>query len=154
MARFRLEKELPWKPMRTTGLWKTKLPAKGMNQACEPLLLIVDDDAVLRESLQVVLEMSGYRVELAHDAEEALTRLKMMHPDLILMDWSLPGISGEDATRQIRSRYPETPVIGLSSEMARAQRMRTAGAAAFIPKPFEMKALVSTIRDIVTAAGH
>src|SRR5690242_10502787 len=79
----------------------------------KPLVLVVEDEAPLLTMLRYNLEKQGFRVEEAADGQEALTRIAEQQPDLVLLDWMLPVMSGIEVSRQIR-REPATrelPVI-------------------------------------------
>ncbi len=83
----------------------------------KPLVLIVEDEAALMTMLRYNLEKQGFRVEEAGDGEEALTRISELKPDLVLLDWMLPHLSGIEVCRQIRRRpaMRELPVIMISA---------------------------------------
>lgn len=76
-------------------------------------ILAVDDDASVRRMLQILLTNAGYRVSLASTGEEALAYLELVTPDLVLMDVSLPGLSGRQVMERIKSdlERPFIPVI-------------------------------------------
>jgi CheY-like chemotaxis protein len=104
-----------------------------------PLILLVEDFADAREMYRDYLEFSGFRVETACDGREAIDRARAINPDLVLMDLSLPGIDGWEATRLLKSD-PTTRhliVIALSAHALAAEgdRAREAGCDGFIAKP-------------------
>ena len=72
----------------------------------KPLVLVVEDEAALATMLRYNLEKQGFRVEEAADGQEALTRIAETQPDLVLLDWMLPVMSGIEVCRQIRRRPP------------------------------------------------
>ena len=85
----------------------------GGNGMSKPLVLVVEDEASLATMLRYNLERQGFRVEEAVDGQEALTRIAEAVPDIVLLDWMLPVMSGIEVCRQIRRR-PATrdlPVI-------------------------------------------
>src|SRR5215469_9225366 len=84
------------------------LPAQGS-------VLIIDDEAEIRESLQTLLEIEGYEVETAADGEEGLARLGERPFDLVLLDLALPGRSGLDLLPDIRSLDPQLSVIMITA---------------------------------------
>ena len=76
----------------------------GSSGLSKPLVLVVEDEAPLATMLRYNLEKQGFRVEEAVDGEEALTRIEEVKPDLVLLDWMLPVMSGIEVCRQIRRR--------------------------------------------------
>jgi two-component system phosphate regulon response regulator PhoB len=85
--------------------------------ANKPLVLIVEDEAALMTMLRYNLEKQGFRVEEAGDGEEALTRINELKPDMVLLDWMLPHLSGIEVCRQLRRRPAtrELPVIMITA---------------------------------------
>ena len=79
----------------------------------KPLVLVVEDEAAIATMLRYNLEKSGFRVDEAADGQEAVTRIAETQPDLVLLDWMLPVMSGIEVCRQIRRRPAtrELPVI-------------------------------------------
>ena len=114
-----------------------------------PLILLVEDFEDAREMYRDYLEFSGFRVETARDGREAIDKARLLRPDLILMDLSLPGVDGWEATR-ILKQDPATArihVIALSAHAlaAEGQRAREAGCDGFIAKPCLPTDLVAEI---------
>ena len=103
-------------------------------------VLIVDDDALVRETLQFVLEDSGYAVYATASGADALQILEQKPIDLVLTDIFMPGMNGFELLRQIRERAPDIPVILItgygSIEMARDALKQ--GASDFITKPYNI----------------
>ncbi|MBL6945031.1 MAG: phosphate regulon transcriptional regulator PhoB [Rhodospirillales bacterium] len=121
-----------------------------------PLILIVEDEAALVTVLRYNLEVDGYRVEEAGDGEEALQKIDECKPDLILLDWMLPRLSGLDVCRRIRET-PEThniPVIMLTARGEESDRVRglDTGADDYVTKPFSPKELLARIRSLLRRA--
>ncbi len=77
-------------------------------------ILVVDDDVELSEALADHLGVQGYAVEVCHSGEDALQLLGGFHYELIILDWSLPGVSGEEVCRRYRHNGGQTPVIFLT----------------------------------------
>jgi CheY-like chemotaxis protein len=105
----------------------------------KPLILIVEDFDDAREMYRDYLEFSGFRVETARDGREGIEKAQALSPDLILMDLSLPGIDGWEATRLLKSN-PATRnllIVALSAHALAAEgdRARAAGCDGFIAKP-------------------
>jgi two-component system, OmpR family, phosphate regulon response regulator PhoB len=122
-----------------------------------PAILIVEDEAPLVTALRYNLEKQGFRVEEAADGQEALLRVAESPPDLMLLDWMLPSLSGVEVCRQIRRR-PATrdlPIIMLTArtEDRDAVRALDTGADDYIVKPFAMAALVARVRALLRRSG-
>jgi CheY-like chemotaxis protein len=103
-----------------------------------PLILIVEDEAPIRELLVVLLGAHGYRTATAANGQQALTRIDAERPDLVLTDVMMPVMSGLELCRQLKDD-PQTagiPVILTSAVDAR--HTIAAGADAFVPKPFDL----------------
>jgi two-component system phosphate regulon response regulator PhoB len=116
-----------------------------------PHALIVEDDEPLSIVLRYNLEAEGFAVTAAASAEEAELVIRASPPDLIVLDWALPGRSGIAFCRDLRSR-PETRHIGIllltaKAEDADRERGLAAGADVFLVKPFSLEHLISSIRS-------
>lgn len=114
----------------------------------DPLVLIVDDEEGIRESLSVILEDEGYRVASAGSGEDALVTLQKQFPDLIILDVWLPGMDGLQTLQEIAALKREVPVIMISGhgniEVAvKATRM---GAYDFLEKPLSLERVVLSVR--------
>ena len=119
----------------------------------KPLVLVVEDEAALATLLRYNLEKQGFRVEEAIDGQEAMTRIAERQPDLVLLDWMLPVMSGLEVCRQIRRRSAtrELPVIMLTARADDQDAVRglNTGADDYITKPFSMDALMARIRALL-----
>ena len=106
-------------------------------------ILIVDDNATNLKLASEVLEMEGYRIVRAIDAEQALGILQDMVPDLILMDIALPGMDGLTLTRQLKSsgRLSEVPIVALSAFAMKGDEARAmaSGCDGYITKPIDTR---------------
>jgi two-component system, OmpR family, phosphate regulon response regulator PhoB len=125
----------------------------GASSISKPLVLVVEDEAALVTMLRYNLEKQGFRVEEAADGQEALTLIAETRPDLVLLDWMLPAMSGLEVCRQIRRR-PATrdlPVIMVTArtEDQDAVRGLNTGADDYITKPFSIDALLARIRALL-----
>ena len=132
------------------------MPESAGNLA-KPTILVVEDEAPLLTLLRYNLEKGGFRVEEAADGQEALLRLSEAKPDLVLLDWMLPALSGLEVCRQIRRR-PATrdlPVIMVTArtEDQDAVRALDTGADDYIAKPFVMESLLARIRALLRRSG-
>jgi two-component system, OmpR family, phosphate regulon response regulator PhoB len=119
----------------------------------KPLVLIVEDEPPLVTLLRYNLEKEGFQVCEAGDGEEALVQIAERKPDLVLLDWLLPLVSGIEVCRRIR-RSPETralPVIMLTARGEESDRVRglDSGADDYVVKPFSPSELVARLRAVM-----
>ncbi len=119
----------------------------------KPLILIVEDEAALVTMLRYNLEKEGYRVCDAGDGEEALTMVAERKPDLVILDWMLPSLSGIEVCRQLR-RKPTTrelPVIMLTARGEEGDKIRglNTGADDYMTKPFSLPELMARVRALL-----
>ena len=117
------------------------------------LILVVDDEPRVRSVLARLLEREGYAVHQAESGEAALDFLERQHPDMILLDVTLPGLSGLDVCRTVRARnacelLPIALITGLSDSVSRIHGLE-AGADDFVSKPFEPEVLLARIRSLL-----
>jgi two-component system phosphate regulon response regulator PhoB len=115
-----------------------------------PLILVVEDESALVTLLRYNLEREGFRVTEARDGEEALLAAREQKPDLVLLDWMLPLLSGLEVCRQMR-RMAETrgvPIIMLTARGEEGDKLRglDSGADDYVTKPFSPSELVARIR--------
>ena len=118
-----------------------------------PLVLVVEDEDALATLLDYNLEKEGFRVDRAGDGEEALLKIEEEIPDLLVLDWMLPKVSGVEVCRQLRAR-PDTrriPVLMLTARGEEADKVRglETGADDYVVKPFAMSELVARIRALL-----
>jgi DNA-binding response OmpR family regulator len=116
-----------------------------------PFVLIVDDDDVIRSLLRVTLPDEGYDLVEAQDGDQALQISDARRPALVLLDWRMPGISGEDVLTALKQRHPDIPVIVLTAEpeaKVRAQA-ESLGADIFMAKPFSPLQLLATVERLL-----
>jgi len=121
-----------------------------------PMVLIVEDEAPLVTLLRYNLEKEGFQVSEAGDGEEALAQIAERKPDIVLLDWMLPLISGIEVCRQIR-RAPETralPVVMLTARGEEGDRVRglNSGADDYVVKPFSLGELIARLRAVIRRA--
>ena len=122
-----------------------------------PTILVVEDEIPLLTLLRYNLEKQGFRVEEAADGQEALTRVAESRPDLVLLDWMLPALSGLEVCRQLRRR-PATRDLPIIMVTARTEQQDTVraldtGADDYISKPFAMDGLLARIRALLRRSG-
>ncbi|TRO96253.1 phosphate regulon transcriptional regulatory protein PhoB [Glycocaulis profundi] len=119
----------------------------------QPHVLIVEDEDALSELLQYNLKKEGFRVSVAADGEEALMLVDERQPDVVLLDWMLPKVSGIEVCRRLRSRQEtrNLPIIMLTARGEEADRIRglDTGADDYIIKPFLMKELFARVRAVL-----
>lgn len=118
-----------------------------------PVVLVVEDEPPLQKLLAYNLEAAGFTVLQAYDGEEALTLIDERPPDLVLLDWMLPQLSGLEVCRRLRRR-PDTahlPIIMLTARGEEPDRLRglDTGADDFIAKPFSPAELIARIRAVL-----
>jgi len=116
-------------------------------------VLVIDDDPDVRGFIVASLEEQGYRVREASDGREGLKALEREIPDLVVLDFIMPGLSGADVARQIRSRHPQQPILFVSGYSETEAVKRTAPEAPLLAKPFRADALHKAVRGALTPAG-
>ena len=118
-----------------------------------PYILVVEDEDALSTLLQYNLEKEGYDVAVAMDGEEALTQVAERLPDLVVLDWMLPKVSGIEVCRRLRQRTEtrNLPIIMLTARGEESDRIRglDTGADDYIIKPFAMSELSARIRAVL-----
>jgi excisionase family DNA binding protein len=129
--------------------------SRGPRSSGSPIVLVVDDDERLREFVRVNLEMDGYSVREAANAEEGLAALEEESPDLILLDVMMPGMDGWDMLRRVQERHGvgTIPVIMFSGKVEEdtAERAAEEGAQAFFGKPFDPQQLIESTKQLIRA---
>ncbi len=119
------------------------------DETMNPILLIIDDDASVREGLRTVLELKGYEVRVAADAETAIDLLTTLTPALVILDHHLPGMNGSEAAHCIRKGFWQLPILGISAHSERAEGMLEAGATEFLPKPLDFNVLLGRVAALL-----
>jgi two-component system phosphate regulon response regulator PhoB len=118
-----------------------------------PYILVVEDEDALATLLQYNLDKEGYRVELCGDGEEALILIDEKQPDLVVLDWMLPGVSGIEVCRRLRQRAEtrNLPIIMLTARGEETDRIRglDTGADDYVVKPFSMVEFCARIRAVL-----
>jgi DNA-binding NtrC family response regulator len=114
-------------------------------------VLIIDDEAEIRESLQTLLEMEGYEVDSAPTGEEGLTRIGERTFDLVLLDLALPDRNGIDLLAELHSQTPQIAVIMITAygTVENAVRAMQAGATNFVQKPWDNEKLLADVRAAI-----
>ena len=127
----------------------------------KPRILVVEDEAALVELLTYNLEKGGYTVRVARDGEEAELAITEEKPDLVVLDWMLPHVSGIEICRRLRRRTAtrDLPILMLTARSEETDRIRglEAGADDYVVKPFSPRELVARVGAILRRArpgGH
>jgi two-component system KDP operon response regulator KdpE len=118
-------------------------------------VLIVDDDPTFRKGLAASLKTSGYSVELARNAEEALHYVRGRPVDIVLLDINMPEIGGVEACQRIRSLAPQSGILMLTVREAEDDKIQALGAGAddYITKPFQLRELIARMGAVRRRSG-
>lgn len=121
-------------------------------------ILIVDDEAAIREMIRMSLEMAGFDCREAGDIQEAHANIVDNSPDLVLLDWMLPGGSGIELLRRLKrdELTSELPVIMLTAKTEEDNKIQglDVGADDYVTKPFAPRELLSRIKAVLRRSGH
>ena len=124
-----------------------------MNMSTKPHILIVEDEEPIALLLRYNLEAEGYKVSHTVRGDEAETILREQVPDLVLLDWMLPGLSGIELCRRIRARSETQalPIILLTARGEESERVRglATGADDYVVKPFSVPELLARVRALL-----
>src|ERR1700693_2155114 len=114
-------------------------------------VLVIDDDAALRDTIGLMLETEGFRPALAEDGKTGIKQAMALRPDLVLVDLRMPGLSGIEVCKQMRAAGMKTPLIVLSAigdEMDKVLLLEI-GADDYVVKPFGTRELLARIRALL-----
>lgn len=118
--------------------------------AGQPSVLVVEDEAAQREFLEYNLQAEGYEVAMAESGDDALLLVEEAPPDVIILDWMLPGVSGIEVCRRLKSRAEtrNIPVIMLTARSEEGDRVRglEIGADDYVVKPYSVAELMARVR--------
>jgi CheY-like chemotaxis protein len=140
-----MDQLIPAKPLRKGGATKPIMST----EARKKVVLVVDDDASVRQSIRKVLEGAGYEVAAACDGEEAVVQFAPEQIDLVLLDLNLPLRSGWDVFERLTTRYPLVPVIIITGMPNQYRTALAAGVGALMEKPIGVPALLKTIGELL-----
>jgi DNA-binding response OmpR family regulator len=122
-----------------------------------PRVLVVDDEPNILLSLEFLMQQAGFEVTTAEDAEQAQVLISRQVPDLILLDISLPGISGFDLLEQLRADEAtrSLPVVMLTAHGREVEKEKgmALGASDYITKPFSTRELVSRVQALLESGN-
>jgi two-component system, OmpR family, phosphate regulon response regulator PhoB len=118
-----------------------------------PRILAVDDEPAVGEMLRFILENEGFQADFAEDASQALCLIRKTRPDLILLDWMLPGMTGIELAGRLKgnSETESIPIIMLTAKGEENDKVRglDVGAEDYVTKPFSARELLARIRTIL-----
>lgn len=118
-----------------------------------PRILAVDDEPAVGEMLRFILEQDGFQAELVEDAAQAINSIKKTRPDLILLDWMLPGMSGVELAGRLKQKTEtkSIPIIMLTAKGEEDDKVKglNLGADDYVTKPFSSRELLARIRTIL-----
>lgn len=114
-------------------------------------VLVVDDEAALRKVIRASLAASGFSVEEAGSGKDALNAMQVRPFDLVLLDVSMPGMSGVEACREIREFAPRTGIVMVTVRDGEEDKVRAleAGADDYVTKPFQFRELIARLRAVL-----
>lgn len=116
-----------------------------------PIVFVVDDDVSVRQSLELLIRTEGWQVETFSSADEFLTRPRVLEPSCLVLDVSLPGISGFDLQKRIAAEPYDLPIIFITAygDIPMTVQAMKGGAVEFLTKPFTYDALAEAIRQAI-----
>ena len=112
-------------------------------------VVLIDDDVFVRRLLRMTLPPEDFEIAEAADGDIALAVADVQRPDLVLLDWRMPTVSGEAVLRELKDRYPDVAVVVLTVEGEQRARAGELGADAFLTKPFSPLELLRTVERLV-----
>ena len=127
-----------------------------MNSMAGKLILVVEDESAIRDMIRFALTRAEFRVMEAANAQEARLRMAEQRPDLILMDWMMPGVTGVELTRELKSATTtkDIPVIMVTARAEEEDKVRglNTGCDDYVSKPFSFPELIARIQAVMRRA--
>lgn len=114
-------------------------------------ILLIEDEIKIAKFLELDLSDEGYQVGIAHDGVTGLETAKANQPDLVILDWNLPGLNGLEVCRHLRSAGSDVPIIFITAMSSRENRTAglNAGANDYMVKPFSTEELLAKITNLL-----
>ena len=122
----------------------------------KPIILVVDDDLPILALMRTLLREFGFEAVTAESGEQAIAEARARKPSAVLIDRNMPGMSGDELIRALRSEpgFDGLPILILSGQAVSSAELDTLGADGAILKPFDVAELVAQLRTFVPAAQH
>ena len=128
---------------------RTEVPAASPDPGATHVL-VVDDDAMVRRVVTLLLDRAGHHVQACASAEEALAAVAQRTPDVLLTDVRMPGLSGPELAQRLRVDHPDLPVVLMSGHTVLEPHEPPVDGALFLPKPFKRAALLEALAAVLT----
>lgn len=109
-------------------------------------IVVVDDNSFIVDILSQLLTREGYTVASASDGREGLTLIQKIQPELVLIDWSLPGLNGIDVIKHLRALGNRSHIIMITANTSVRHMALHYGSDAFLTKPFHLKELMGLVK--------
>jgi CheY-like chemotaxis protein len=116
------------------------------------VIMVIDDDRWVRETLQMALEDEGYQVVVASDGEVALEQIEQQQPSLIMLDWMMPRLNGPSfaAALEQRGLRPTIPLLLVTADGNATRKAAQISAEGHMRKPFDLPVLLDTVSRLVS----
>jgi DNA-binding response OmpR family regulator len=126
----------------------------AVSHATQPHIVIVEDDRVVADTLRLYLEHAGYAVENVSDGRQGLERARRPGVALVVLDWMIPGLNGQELCRQLRA-VSTVPILMLTARTSEDDRVRglETGADDYVPKPFSPREVVARVQALLRRSG-
>src|SRR5687768_233387 len=128
--------------------WWTPRPSESERCMADRPILVVDDDASIRQTVREILDLEGYPVETASDGREALRVVERDAPSLVLLDMRMPELDGWGFAREIRERGIELPILVMTAAENARSWAAEIGADGYVAKPFELDELLAAVERV------
>ncbi len=109
-------------------------------------IFVVDDDESIGDVVSQMLEMEGFEVHSFLRAKDSIAQLKQEEPDLVLLDYFLPGESAADTIYNIKTKRSDTPIVLMSASVQAANHAKSLPVSEFVSKPFQREVLIEAVR--------